>query len=339
MTTTTPHTDLDALAANTYVDGVYSLYNPQLGVTRSGKPFLKCLLRDATGEVAARPWSFDETHFAELESAGFVWVAGHSQLYNGQVQVIIEQIRPVEVSEQEMAALMPTTEHDIGAMYAEVGALLATLEHPAIKALADAYLGDDDLMQGFRQAPAAVSVHHAWIGGLLEHTLQTMKLADRMLPLYPQLNRDLVLMGLFLHDLGKAMELTWTQGFNYSRDGNLVGHVVRGAIWLQVKAAVAAKQSSHRVPPDALRVLMHIILSHHGLPEFGAAKIPSTPEAVFVAMLDNLDAKTQIALTAAARDSAAEIGEFTDKIWALGTRIYRPDPLGESTGDGPAGND
>jgi len=327
VTTTTTHTDLKTLAANTYVDGTYSLYNPQIGATRNGKPFLKCLLRDATGEVAARQWSFDEKNFSDLESTGFVWVAGHSQLYNGQVQFILEQIKPTTVSEDEMSALLPTTTHDIGDMFGRVQKLLGTLEHPAMKALAETYLSDDQLMRSFRTAPAAMNVHHAWIGGLLEHTLQLMELADAMLPLYPQLNRDLVLMGLFLHDLGKTVELSWEQGFNYTTEGNLVGHVVRGAIWIQVKAAVAAKGSGHKLPGDTLRVLQHIIISHHGQPEYGAAKSPSTPEAIFVSQLDDLDAKTAAVLAAASRGDEQIGGPFTDKVWALGTRIYRPDPL------------
>jgi 3'-5' exoribonuclease len=326
----TPHTDLKTLDANTYVTGIYSLYNPQMGTTRTGKPYLKCLLRDASGEVAGRQWSFEETAFPDLQTAGFVWVAGHSQLYNGQVQLIIEQIKPVEVSEEEMAALMPTTSRDIGDMFEELRAILATLEHPAMKGLAEAYLGDEDLMERFRMAPAAMSLHHAWIGGLLEHTLQCLKLANLMLPLYPELNRDIVMMGLFLHDVAKTAELSWDQGFNYTPDGNLIGHIVRGAIWLQVKAAVAGKASGHKLPPDALRILQHIIISHHGEPEFGAAKLPSTPEAIFISQLDNLDAKTQMALTAAERDQYEQIDEagmFTDKVWSLGTRIFRPDPL------------
>ncbi|UCD76309.1 MAG: HD domain-containing protein [Phycisphaerales bacterium] len=327
-----PHTDIRALVPNTYVEGVYSILNPQIGTTRGGKPYLKCLLRDATGEIAARQWSFSEETFPEIERAGFVKVAGHSQLYNGQVQLIIEQITPTEITEEQIAALLPTTTRDIDEMFGELRQLLGTLEHPAMKALADAYLNDEELMARFRVAPAAMNLHHAWIGGLLEHTLQTMKLAEAMLPLYPQLSRDIVMMGLLLHDLGKTSELTWEQGFNYSTDGNLVGHVVRGAIWLQFKAAVAGKESGHRLPSDALRVLQHIIVSHHGEPEFGAAKLPSTPEAIFISLLDNLDAKTQMALTAARPDPAPAVetaGDFTDKVWALGTRLYRKDPLKE----------
>lgn len=324
-----PRVNLRDLAVNAYVDGVYSLLNPQVGSTRGGKTFFKCLLRDATAEIAARQWTFDEATFADVCRTGFVWIAGHTQAYNGQVQLIIEQIKCVEVTAAEITALLPTTTRDINQMWEELCAVMRTLKHPAMQALAEAYLTDEEMMAKFRMAPAAMSLHHAWIGGLLEHTLQLLNLAEKMLPLYPQLNRDIVLMGLFLHDLGKTAELTWERGFDYTTDGNLVGHIVRGAIWLQVKAAVAGKQSGHKLPAEALRVLMHIIISHHGQPEFGAAKIPATPEAIFIAQLDNLDAKTQMALSAARPQTPAAIdmGDFTDKIWALDTRVYKPDPL------------
>jgi 3'-5' exoribonuclease len=328
-----PHVKLKTLLANVFVDGVYSLLNPQIGTTRGGKPFFKCLLRDASGEVPARQWTFDDSTFDELCRTGFVWIAGHTQNYNGQVQLILEQVKCVEVSPEDIAALLPTTSKDINTMFEELGRIMRSLRHPAMLALAEAYLGDDDMMAKFRMAPAAMNLHHAWIGGLLEHTLQLLKLAEAMLPLYPQLNRDIVLMGLFLHDLGKTAELTWEKGFDYTTDGNLIGHIVRGAIWLQVKAAMAGKSSGQKLPPDALRVLQHIIISHHGSGEFGAAKTPATPEAIFIAMLDNLDAKTQMALTAARPENSPPINGaalFTDRHWALdNARIYKPDPLKE----------
>jgi 3'-5' exoribonuclease len=326
--TTRPHTDLRTLSPNVYVEGVYSLINPQMGTTRSGKPYLKCLLRDATGEIVARQWSFDESTFEALSSSGFVWAVGHTQLYNGQIQFIAEQVRPVQVDDEELAELLPTASRDIEEMFGELTAIMQTLEHPAMKALVEAYLGDQELMAGFKRSPAAVMLHHAYIGGLLEHTLQLLKLADVMLPLYPKLNRDIVLMGLFLHDIGKTVELAWEKGFEYTTDGNLIGHVVRGTILLQVKAAMAAKASGERLPADALRVLQHIVISHHGELEHGAVKVPATPEAIFVSMLDNLDARTAMALAHARPDPGPEAaGDFTDKIWALGTRLFRRDPL------------
>ena len=321
------HQRIATISDRMYVEGVYSLVNPQLGQTRTNKPFLKCVIRDASGEITARAWSFEEAQFEQIAGAGFVFLRGSTQAYQGQLQLIIEQIEPREVTAEEMLALLPSTSKDIGAMFGRVCELLRSMEHPAMRALAEQYLADERLMEDFRQAPAAMSVHHGWIGGLLEHTNQLMELADRMVPLYPGLNRDLVLFSLFIHDLGKTVELSWDQGFQYTNEGQLIGHIVRGAVWLQVKAAQAARTGPDaKLPGETLRILQHILISHHGVPEHGAAKVPATPEAVFVAMLDNLDAKAQAALSAAKREFAGG-GEWTDRVFALDTKLYRPDPL------------
>lgn len=330
-----PQIEIKQLKPNVYIDGTFAIVNPQLGTTRSGKPFLKCLIKDATGECPARQWTVQENIVADIGSTGFVWIAGHSQEYNQQVQIIIEQIRAVEVGVEELRGLLPCTQFDVDDMFAEVGTMLSTIEHPAMRALADVYLADETLMSRFREAPAASSFHHAWIGGLLEHTLNLLKLADVMLPRYPDVNRDVVLVGLFLHDLAKTSELSWDRGFNYTTQGNLIGHVVTGALWLEEKIREVAEQKGPILPARAHIALSHIILSHHSEPEFGAVKRPSTPEAVFVALLDNLDAKTSMAVQHA-RKSGPEVnaGEFTDKVWALGgVRMFKPDPLPRSPDD------
>ncbi len=337
MTTATrTHIEIRTYTPNMFVEGTYGILNPQVGTTRAGKPFLKGIIRDATGECHMRQWTVDERTIGEVGATGFIWIAGHTQDYNGQVQIIAEQIRSVEVSEEELRALLPCTKFDVGEMFTELSQILATIEHPAVKALAQAYLDDEKLMARFREAPAASSLHHAWIGGLLEHTLQLLKLADKMLPLYPALNRDIVLAGLFLHDLAKTAELSWDKGFNYTTTGNLIGHVTMGAIWLERKIREAAAKGAPLLPAKAHLVLSHIILSHHNEPEFGAAKRPSTPEAIFVAMLDNLDARTAMALSHRKTDddgqTAAVVSmdqQFTDKIFALDTRLFTPDPLAE----------
>ena len=224
---------------------------------------------------------------------------------------------------------MPVAARPVAEMWSELVAMLDTLQHPAMKALAKAYLSDDMLVDQLKRCPAAKSMHHAYIGGLLEHTLSLLKLADRVCPLYPQINRDIVLMGLFLHDLGKTRELAYDSAFSYTDRGELIGHIVEGSIMLHDKAQLLMREHGVRLPAGALMVLQHIILSHHGVPEFGAAKIPSTPEAILVSLLDNVDAKTTMALAATRAERAASDlgGNFTQKQWALDTKLYRPDPL------------
>jgi 3'-5' exoribonuclease len=321
------------LEANQFADGVFAIQNAQLGKTKNGKPFLKCLLADKTGRTPGRMWSITEEQFAELPTDGFVWAAGQTQPYQGEMQIIIQQIRPHEPTDAELSELLPSTEKDVDAMFAEVLRMLQSLEHPAVRCLADRYLEDGPLMGQFCQAPAAMTLHHAYLGGLLEHTHGLMKAAEALLPLYPKLSRDLVLMGLFLHDLGKCEELTWLRGFGYSTDGQLVGHIARGAIRLEEKCQACEDEelgeAAVKVPAPIRQVLTHIILSHHGVPEFGALKVPATPEALFVSALDNLDAKLNLALAEARPDTPGKAdlgGDFTEKIWALDTKLYKPDP-------------
>ncbi len=335
----TDRTFINALAPNQLIDGIFSIQNCQLGLTRNGKPYLKALIADKTGRLPARMWNASEELVSTLPTDGFVMLDGQTQPYQGELQVIINHIEPARPEPKDLTDLLPSTEHDIEQMFKDLSAMLHTIASPSVRALAETYLQDAKLMEAFKISPAAVTLHHAYLGGLLEHTLHLMQLAEAMLPLYPQLNRDIVLMGLFIHDIGKCAELSWQQGFQYTDQGHLVGHIAQGSIWLEQKAAVAAKVG-HALPPEARMVLQHIILSHHGKPEFGAQMPPSTPEALFVSQLDNLEAKMQMAIDPT-RGRSAPLddvnGNFTEKLWALeNRRFYRPDPLAGEAPSNPA---
>ncbi len=319
---------IEEMKGSEWVKGVYAILNPQLGRTRAEKPYLRCLIGDRTGEVPGRLWSVDENF--EMPREGFVLLEGETQTYQGEIQLIIKWVKQVEPSNDELRDLVPCSKRPPEEMFAELLGLLDTLEHPAMKALAKVYLADEILISAFKRAPAAKSVHHAYLGGLLEHTLNLLKLANAVCPLYPKINRDIVMMGLFLHDLGKTRELSYDKGFGYTDHGELIGHVVDGAIMLHDKAQLVMREHGVRLPPGALVVLQHIIISHHGQPDFGAAKVPMTPEAILVSMLDNVDAKTTIALSETRPDRPGDFdagGNFTEKIWALETKLYKPDPL------------
>jgi 3'-5' exoribonuclease len=331
MSQTAPRIYINELEANARFSGAFAMSNAQLPVTRNGDHYLACLLSDKTGTCPGRKWQMTPEEFKRLPSDGFVYVEGRTQPFKGELQLIIETIDPITPTPEQLMDLLPVSERPIDEMFDEVVSLLGSLEHPAARALADEYLRDEALMLLFKQAPAAQRLHHAFIGGLLEHTLSLMNLADRICPLYPKINRDIVLLGLFLHDLGKTRELDWSGAFTYTDRGMLIGHIVEGAIMLHDKAHSAMRNAGVRFPAGMVTVLQHIILSHHGVPEFGACKIPSTPEAILVSQLDNMDAKVAMALSAARsdHDRAADLGgNFTEKNWALNTRLYRPDPLG-----------
>ena len=317
------------------IAGVYAIANAQLGRTRTDKLYLRCLVGDKSGELPGRMWSVEESQLAGIPSDGFAYIEGETQKYQGEIQLIIQNFEPCEPSAEEMRELLPTAARPPEEMFAELSGLLNSLTHPAIKALAATYLADTYLMDQFKQCPAAKSAHHAYLGGLLEHTLSLCNLANAVCPLYPKLNRDLVLMGLFLHDLGKTRELSYDKAFGYTDRGELIGHIVDGAIMLHDKAQIAMRETGQRLPPGALTVLQHIILSHHGEPEYGAAKVPMTPEAILVHLLDNIDAKMTMAIAATRGRgvSAAELGgNFTERLWALDTKLFRPDPLADAPG-------
>jgi 3'-5' exoribonuclease len=322
-------TKVSEMTGQGFVHGVYALVNPQIGTTRNGEPFLKCLLRDATGEAIGRKWRFNPATMPDITLTGFVGIEGEQEMYQDKLQIKITDVWMHQPTSAELTELLPSTRKNIDAMFAEVTSLIESLEHPAANALGRAYLEDSEMMKDFKVAPAAMQIHHAWIGGLLEHSLQLMKLADAMLPNYPRLNRDIILLSLFIHDMGKVEELRWDRGFEYTREGNLIGHIARGAMWLEVKAKVAEKNLGEALPDGFLTVMQHIVLSHHGLLEHGAAKLPSTPEAIFVSQLDNLDAHTQTALDCARPWEQAVAGDeaFTDRLWSLNTKLYRRDPL------------
>jgi 3'-5' exoribonuclease len=321
------HLNISEMTSGTRVDGAYSLVNPQVAPKRDGSPYFKCLVRDATGEIPGRLWSIDPAAAEDITRTGYAWISGCTENYKDQIQLKIEEIKPYEPDDADLAILLPHTNQDVTMMFEEVCAIMRSVKDPMIRALVDSYLDDDQLMRRFRQAPAAVALHHAFIGGLLEHTRQLLKIADASLPLYPDLNRDLILIGLFLHDLGKGYELQWQRGFDYTLTGNLVGHIVFGVQLLGVKIKVAEQAlDGARFSLPLRHCIEHIILSHHGKREYGSPVLPSTPEAIFVAQLDNLDAKTTMALAAADRANLKPGQTFSEKIWALETKIYRPDP-------------
>ncbi|MCH2142204.1 MAG: HD domain-containing protein [Phycisphaerales bacterium] len=280
-------------AGDTIRSELFLLINPQMGTSRGGAPYLRCLLGNRAGRAAGRCWSFDAARMQLLEDAPVVRVDGEVVEWQGKPQINIESVEAVEADAETLASLLPQTSGNVPTMFRQVRSLLDTITEPTLKALAEAFLDDQPLMDRFCQSPAGVSMHHACIGGLLEHTLSVMQLAAATVEHYQSsdtpLQGDLLLMGAFVHDLGKTDELDWSRGFTYTTDGKLVGHIVRGSIMIEDKAGEVA-MTGGEIDEDIVRHLQHLVLSHHERPEYGAAREPSTPEAHTLAMLDRLDA-------------------------------------------------
>jgi 3'-5' exoribonuclease len=278
------------------VEEVYLVVDKQLRANRNGNLYLQLDLRDRTGAMGARLWNVGEPVFRTFEAGDFLRVKGKVQLFQGALQMILSHIERVPETRVDLSDFLPHTEKDVSKLYERLRALLLSVGEPHLRALAECFLMDQEFVDQFCRAPAGVRIHHAYLGGLLEHVVTLLDAADRIAPLYPEVNRDVLLMGVFLHDVGKVRELSYSSSFAYTDEGQLLGHLAIGVEMLDEKARQAAELMAEPFPTELRLRLAHMILSHHGSYEFGSPKLPMTPEAIALHYLDNLDAKVHIFL-------------------------------------------
>ena len=279
------HLSIQEIRENDAVQGCYLVKDKRLGTTRNGEPFLSLVLGDRSGDLEARVWE-DAAALAPLFQRGdVVEIVAKAASFRGKLQLNVTGLR-VPQETVDPALFVESSTHEPAAMLKELKKLLRTLRQPNLKTLIERFLSDQDFMNAFVQAPAAKHFHHDHLGGLLEHTLSVCKMAEQVAKHYPQLDRDLLLTGAFLHDVGKARELAIRPQPDYTDEGRLLGHVVLGALMLEEKLA-----GRRDVPPDLALRLKHLILSHHGVYEFGSPKRPKFLEAVALNLVDDLDAK------------------------------------------------
>lgn len=307
------------------LDDVFVFNNKQIATTTSGKYYIKAFLGDKTSQVTARKWDASQELFKALPDSGFVHIRGRVENYQGNLQIIMDFLAPPKEGTYAVEDLLASTKKDVKVMFARLVELCGSISNRHLKAIVQAFVDDEELMANLRRSPAAMTFHHAFIGGLLEHTLNAMEVVNAVAPFYKGLNRDLVLAGVFLHDLAKTWELKYETAFSYTDGGQLVGHIVKIALWLEDKAKIAAAKLGEPIPRELIDVLQHIVLSHHGEPEFGAAKVPATPEAIAVHEIENFDAKMTMALTATRDEDAKGDGNWTEFMKAFGVKMYRPD--------------
>jgi 3'-5' exoribonuclease len=273
------------------LEDIYLVGEKQLRANKNGNLYLQMMLRDRTGAIEARMWNAGEPVFRSFEEGDFLHCRGKVQHFQGGLQVILTNIERVAAEKAPLADFLPQSEQDLGKLMERLRALLLHLDDPHLRALAECFLMDEAFVDGFTRVPAGVRNHHACVGGLLEHVVKLLDIADRLCPLYPELNRDLLLMGVFLHDVGKVRELSCGRMFNYTNEGQLVGHIVLGVEMLNDKAARVPDLTGEPFPAELLMRLKHMIVSHHGSYDFGSPVLPMTPEAIALHYLDNFDAK------------------------------------------------
>lgn len=305
------------------VDQVFLVTSRELRQTKGGKPFIQATLQDKTGQMKAMMWDAGQAVAADMGPESFIKARVRVEEYQGSLQMVIDSFSPVDRGQVDLDDFLLHSEKDLGKLWEDTLGHLRKVKDRALLGLIKEFVADEELMERFRSAPAAMGMHHAYVGGLLEHTENMLATALHVLDGYPQLNADLLLTGTFLHDIGKTAELSYTTSIQYTDSGQLLGHLIQGTLMLQDKAKLAGEHLAGEFPVKLLDQLMHIILSHHGQYEFGSPVLPATAEALVIHYLDNIDAKLN-GLSQVLGAALEGDGNWTRWLKMFERRMYNP---------------
>jgi 3'-5' exoribonuclease len=298
--------------------GFYLIRNPSLESFKdpSRGQYLRFHLADQSGVMEARIWENAEQNSSILEGHHVFKVEAQAERFRNQLQARIARLRPAEPGEYDLSDLRLITKRNIEEMNIALDGAIDSLENPHLKAIVEYFYLDDDFRAAYQEAPAATRVHHAFIGGLLEHTYEVLELANVLIHLYPQMNRDMLIAGILLHDIGKLSEFNWEMDIEYTDRGKLIGHVVIGS-----EMVAHAIEKIPNFPQPLAQQLQHLILAHHGRYEFGSPRRPKTLEAIALHHLENLDA--QVNRFASLIEEARRTGhDWTTYDSMLGRSLY-----------------
>ncbi|UUO07398.1 OB-fold nucleic acid binding domain-containing protein [Blastopirellula sp. J2-11] len=313
------------LGENETIDEVYLVSNKQLRPNRQGNLYLQMQIGDKSGQVNGMMWNANDHVYRKFDDGDYVRIQGTSQFYNGAMQIIVSGIERVDVKEVDESYFVHLGGAEIDGLRGQLAEMLRGMKNPHLRNLAECFLIDEEFMQRFCRAPAGVKNHHAYHGGLLEHVVNLMKVSQAIVPFYPQIDADLLLIGAFTHDLGKIEELTYDKGFAYSDEGQLIGHLVMGVALIDEKAHEAEKLGGEPMPYELVLRVKHMVVSHHGKLEFGSPKVPMTLEALALNYLDTLDAHV------ISYGKLIEEDINTDSAWTIfhapiGRKLYKGEP-------------
>jgi 3'-5' exoribonuclease len=310
--------DLATFEEGRNFDAFFLVLAKQQRTTKTNKPYLNVILGDKTGQLEARIWDPADPRIAkDFEKGAIVKVRGCCSKFEDRLQVKIDHLRIAQDGEVEKSDLLPATGYDVDDLWRQLANFVEDMSNPNLKALVKTILADPSIAAAYREAPAARQLHHAWLGGLLEHVVSLLRLGDRVAGHYPLLDRDLLLTGVILHDIGKIHELSWDIGFDYTIEGTLLGHIQMGVD--MVEKAIATLSD---FPPRLRTLVLHVILSHHGKLEFGSPKLPMIPEALALNFIDDFDAKMQAVMSEFDKCNREGKGpdEMTGRVWSLDNR-------------------
>ena len=258
---------------NKIVTSSFVVASKQVKAKKNGEPYLALILADRTGQIEAKMWDNVDDFILSFEQDDFLKIKGLINKYKNRFQLTIHKLRRMEEGEIDFADYLPKTTKDIGELWQTLAEFVATFQNPHLKALVELFMADAEIAERYRNAPAAKTLHHAYIGGLLDHVVSLFCSCDLICRNYPQVNRDLLLTGAFLHDIGKLQELTYNRAFSYTTRGQLLGHMIIELEMLQAKLAKLPD-----FPAELKTLLEHMMISHHGQYEFGSPKLPMFPK-------------------------------------------------------------
>ncbi|HTN77175.1 MAG TPA: HD domain-containing protein [Pirellulaceae bacterium] len=286
-----PRRYVTQLAEREAIDEVFLASEKQLRTNRNGNLYLQVRLADRSGSMNAMMWNAGDSVYGSFDNGDYLRVQGTTQFHNGALQVILQKFSVVDPKTIDEADFTTLGASDVDRLALRLQTMLRGMRNVHLRNLAECFLMDEQFMGRFSSAPAGVKNHHAYRGGLLDHVVSLMELCTIVAPRYPEIDSDLLLMGAFLHDMGKIDELTYERDLGYSDEGQLIGHVVIAVGILNDKVREAQKLAGEELPRELVLRLQHMIVSHHGEYEYGSPKLPMTLEAIALHYLDNLDAK------------------------------------------------
>ncbi len=271
-----------------HISGVYLCKTKQIALTKNGKEYGNLILQDKTGTVDGKIWDLGSPGIGNFEALDYIWIEADVTVFMGANQLNVKRIRKADEGEYIPADYLPVSSKDIKKMYADLLSVIASFKNPYLKKLAESFFGDPVFAKAFQFHSAAKSVHHGFVGGLLEHTLSVVKMCEYFAEAYPMINRDLLLTAAMFHDIGKTKELSVFPENDYTDDGQLLGHIIIGTEMIGDRIRTIPE-----FPQKLATELKHCILAHHGELEYGSPKKPALLEAMALNFADNADAKME----------------------------------------------
>jgi 3'-5' exoribonuclease len=312
------------LGSEQNITSFFLVHEKEIRNTREGKAYLRLELGDRSGTIEARMWDQFDGVVKDINRDDFVKVQACVEIYRNKPQLSLQNLRLAKPEEIDLADFLAHTKEDVGKLYAQLLEYAGSITNPWLKKLTTGILSDPKIATRFKRAPAAKVMHHAYLGGLLEHVISLCGLAKQIAAHYPELDVDLLLTAAILHDVGKLDELCYERAINYTVEGQLLGHIM-----MEFETVSKSMDAIEGFPPNLKTVVQHLLVSHHGQYEFGSPKLPMIREALAFHYMDDLDSKLAAARAALALDSGEP--EWSAYSGALGRKFLRLDEFLKST--------